>query len=133
MGCAGLKTSQKPVESMPEFKYYGYYKAVRKKIEESWHKQVHARAPELRARKTVPGAEWKSGVIFDVNSDGILQNIKLAKSSSVPIVDDVAVQSLKAAKTVPAPPVGLLKNGIVTMHWEFVLQDPMIWESPIVN
>lgn len=77
-----------------EFKYYSYFLKLKKKIENVW-----AYPPEAAAQ----GQQGQLFMEFSITKKGSLEEMKLLRSSSYPVLDEEALKAVKMALTSPMP------------------------------
>jgi protein TonB len=58
----------------------------------------------------------------DINHKGEIVHVKVIGTSGVRELDEAAVESFNKAGPFPNPPQGMLKNGVATIEWGFVVK-----------
>ncbi|MCY4524775.1 MAG: TonB family protein [Halobacteriovoraceae bacterium] len=106
-----------------QFKYYGFYHRIKKKLEQYWGFEIRQKAKQLmkEGRKPVnTNAITSLAVVLD--SKGNIIEITITSTSGVRELDEAAVQSFNRAGPFPNPPEGMLKNGMTRIEWGFVVK-----------
>lgn len=105
-----------------EYKYYGFFKRMRERLEQAWGMSLRQKAQYLLnhgRRLTADNLLTSINVIL--NEKGELVHIVVKGSSGVLELDDAALESFNRAGPFSHPPKGLLKNGLLEVSWGFLV------------
>lgn len=107
-----------------EFKYYGFYHRIRQKLEQFWGNNLREKAKKIYAagRRLPASEDLVTSVAVDLNDKGEIVRVKMLGTSGVQELDEAAVESFNKAGPFPNPPSGMLKNGVATVEWGFVVK-----------
>lgn len=131
---SGLSANNDFVEEIPlgdmtklntvEYKYYGFYNRIKKKLEQHWGRSIQERAQALwRSGRRFPASGNKiTSLIILLDSKGNIVKINVKGSSGVQELDSAAIDSFNKAGPFPNPPRGMIKNGLATIEWGFVVK-----------
>lgn len=61
-------------------------------------------------------------LVITLDDKGILTRVQVRTTSGLEDLDDAAVDAFRAAAPFPNPPRDLIKNGIVQINWDFILE-----------
>jgi TonB family protein len=130
----GLSSNNDFVETVPlgdfthlnttEFKYYGFYHRIRQKLEQFWGNSIREKAKTMYlSGRRIPATEnLITSITVDINHKGEIVHVKVIGTSGVRELDEAAVESFNKAGPFPNPPQGMLKNGVATIEWGFVVK-----------
>ena len=106
-----------------EFKFYGFYHRIREKLEQFWGTNIKEQATKIskQGRHIASNANLITGLVITLNAQGEIVGINLKSTSGVKELDDAAVESFNQAGPFPNPPKGMIKNGVATIDWGFVV------------
>ncbi len=106
-----------------EYKYYGFYHRIRQKLEQFWGRSIQEKAEDLVNQGRVIGKNENLITALEVtlNEVGEIVDINIKGASGIKELDDAAIESFNEAGPFPNPPKDLVQNGIVTIHWGFVV------------
>lgn len=107
-----------------EFKYYGFYHRIRQKLEQFWGDSIREKAKNLYAQgRRVPASDnLVTTLLVTINDKGEITAVKMLGASGVKELDDAAVESFNKAGPFPNPPSGMIKDGLATIEWGFVVK-----------
>ncbi|MFQ5848386.1 MAG: TonB family protein [Candidatus Methylomirabilales bacterium] len=89
-----------------------YLVEVKRRIERQWHIPVYAREV---------GLTGKLVLVFSITMGGDLTRVQVSKSSGVSILDDAAVEAVKAAAPyAPFPPMFTFRQLNIIANFEYV-------------
>jgi len=83
--------------------------------EAKWHSRLKAHLD--RHKKKMDSEEGKAFVRFEVDDAGKVLSVALVRSSGSPVLDKLAVDMVRNASPVPAPPPGANKKITVPIQW----------------
>jgi TonB family protein len=130
----GLSSNNDFIETVPlgdfthlnttEFKYYGFYHRIRQKLEQFWGNSIREKAKTMyMSGRRIPATEnLITSITVDINHKGEIVHVKVIGTSGVRELDEAAVESFNKAGPFPNPPQGMLKNGVATIEWGFVVK-----------
>ena len=106
-----------------EYRFYGFYHRIRQKLEQFWGRNLQEQADRLfKSGRTIAGDKNHiTSVVIDINSKGEIVRVHIKSTSGVKELDDAAVNAFNQAGPFPNPPTKMLKNGIATIEWSFVV------------
>ena len=134
MNLTGLASNNDFIEDIPlgdftqlnttEFKYFGFYERIRKKLEQYWGFSLQQKARGLLKRKghVVSNENYITSLAITINGQGKITRVRLMGSSGIRELDDAAIESFNKAGPFPNPPRGMLKKGYAKIRWNFVVQ-----------
>jgi len=106
-----------------EFKYYGFYNRIRKKLEQHWGNTLREKAKYLYRRGRTISSEVKiTSLRVTLDGKGNTIRVNLKSGSGIKELDDAAIESFNRAGPFPNPPKGMMKNGEATIEWGFVVK-----------
>ena len=106
-----------------EFKYYGFYNRIRKKLEQHWGNSLREKAKYLYRRgRTISNEVKITSLQVTLDSNGNIVRVHLKSTSGIKELDDAARESFNRAGPFPNPPKGMMKNGEATIEWGFVVK-----------
>lgn len=107
-----------------EFLYYSYFNRIKKKLRQHWEPLVHAKVRSMvkRGREIASTGSLATRVIITLDENGQLRRVQVATTSGLEDLDDAAVEALQEAAQFPNPPKDLVREGFVTLNWDFILE-----------
>jgi protein TonB len=107
-----------------EYKYYGFFHRIKQKLEQFWGRSIQEKAEMLLSRGRTISVEDEHITALEItmNETGEILEIVIKGTSGVKELDDAAIESFNDAGPFPNPPKGLIKNGLVTIQWGFVVK-----------
>ena len=110
-----------------EYKYFGFYERLRKKLERYWGVSLHQKVKKLRqtgGRSSLyRNGNYRTSLVVNLNREGKITKVYLQGSSGVKELDNAAIESFNKAGPFPNPPRGLLsKEGVAKIRWDFIVQ-----------
>jgi TonB family protein len=130
----GLSASSDFVEDLPlgdmtnlnttEYKYFGFYDRIRKKLEQYWGNSLKSKAKSMMSRGVrLPAAENKiTSLKITIDTYGNIIDVFVKSTSGISELDDAAIESFNKAGPFPNPPTGMVKNGHAEIEWGFVVK-----------
>jgi len=129
----GLSASNDYVDDVPigevtnlntiEFKYYGFYNRIRKRLEQYWGNSLRQKAESFfRQGRTFSSEVKVTSLLVTIDSLGNITRVQLKSTSGVNELDEAAIESFNKAGPFPNPPTGMLINGEATIEWGFVVR-----------
>ena len=106
------------------FKFYGFYFRIKQKIEQFWGNSLRQRAVALyrSGRRLASNNTRITSLRITLDAKGNVVNIFIKTTSGVQALDDAAVESFNRAGPFPNPPKEMIKNGMATIEWGFVVK-----------
>ncbi len=107
-----------------EFKYYGFYHRIRKKLEQHWNASLKNQTNRLfKAGRRLPANEnFLTALKIVINKKGVIVKVNIETTSGYRELDAAAIDSFNKAGPFPNPPKGMLKNGTAEIKWGFVVK-----------
>ena len=107
-----------------EFKFFGFYDRIRKRLEQHWGYSIKEMARRIfkQGRKIASDENFITSLVVNLDEKGNIIKIKLNGSSGIQELDKAAINSFNEAGPFPNPPKGMLKNGVATIQWGFVVK-----------
>ncbi len=133
-GRMGLSRRSDFVEDIPlgemtrlntvEYKYYGFYRRIKQKLEQYWGHSLHQKAEKLwKSGRRFPASENRiTNLTVTIDHKGTIVDITIRSTSGVRELDEAAVESFNRAGPFPNPPKGMVKNGFAQIEWGFVIR-----------
>ena len=130
----GLAQSSDYVEDLPlgdvsnlntvEFKYFGFYDRIRKKLEQYWGNSLREKADLLyKSGRRIPASITKiTSLLIIIDNKGNIVQVVVKSTSGLQELDDAAVDSFNKAGPFPNPPKGMLVDGVAKIEWGFVVK-----------
>ncbi len=129
----GLSASNDYVDDVPvgevtnlntiEFKYYGFYNRIRKRLEQYWGNSLRQKAESFFRQGRSFSSEVKvTSLLVTIDSQGNITKVLLKSTSGINELDEAAIESFNKAGPFPNPPTGMLINGEATIEWGFVVR-----------
>lgn len=103
-----------------QFKFFGFYHRIRKKLEQYWGSTLRR-----RARKIMHVTHKKNHITslsVTLDEQGKILQIKIKGSSGVKDFDQAAIEAFNRAGPFFNPPREMLKDGKVVIEWGFVVK-----------
>ncbi|MFL5783399.1 MAG: TonB family protein [Bacteriovoracaceae bacterium] len=107
-----------------EYKHYGFFHRIRQKLEQFWGNSLHEKANAIfRSGRRLPASDdLITSLQVTLNAKGEIVGVKILGTSGVRELDDAAIESFNQAGPFPNPPKDLLKGGLATIEWGFVVK-----------
>ncbi len=107
-----------------EFLYYSYFNRIKKKLRQHWEPLVHAKVRSMvkKGREIASTGSLATRVVITLDEQGLLRRVQVSTTSGLEDLDDAAVEALKEAAQFPNPPKDLVREGFVTLNWDFILE-----------
>ncbi len=80
------------------------------------------RALHKSGRKIASVDNRITSLVITLDSRGAIRDISLKGTSGLKLLDDAAIESFNQAGPFPNPPKGMVKNGVATIEWGFVVK-----------
>jgi TonB family protein len=119
----GVDEGEETLLNSRSFRYAGYLNRVKETVGRIWTQKVQ----DAAMRRDPTGQQFlykdrRTVVEFTLDARGEVTGVRVASSSGVPYLDEVAADSFKSAERFPNPPPGLIgPGGVVTMPFAFTL------------
>ncbi len=106
-----------------EYKYYGFFKRMRDRLEQVWGMSLREKARRLlsQGRRLSSVENLLTSIEVRLNSNGELVHITVKGSSGVLELDEAALESFNRAGPFSHPPKDLLKDGFLQVSWGFIV------------
>ena len=106
-----------------EYKYFGFYDRIRKKLEIHWGSTLEAKTSLFyKSGRRMPATENAlTSLIVILNSKGSIVDVRIRSSSGFQLLDEAAIESFNKAGPFPNPPLVMLQNGRAEIRWGFVV------------
>lgn len=106
-----------------EYEFYGFYHRIRIKLEQFWGRNIQEQAKKIfkSGRKISTGANHITSLVIRIDEKGSIIGVNIKSTSGVKELDQAAVESFNQAGPFPNPPKKMLKNGVATIEWSFVV------------
>jgi len=99
-----------------------YPQLISRKVTDEWNLEVKNQTDLLRVETArVPGNRLTVGVMVAISEDGTVQGVRVAKSSGVRTMDELAMLTFHRVSPLPPPPVRAIRNGSLQLPWDFNL------------
>ncbi len=107
-----------------EFRFYGFYFRIRKRLEQFWGKSIQEKAHYLfqSGRQLASGKNHVTSLLVYLDAQGKIKKILVKSTSGVRELDNAAVQSFNKAGPFPHPPRAMVRNGLAKIEWGFVVK-----------
>ena len=107
-----------------EYKYFGFYDRIRKRLEQFWGNSLQEKARKLHARGgRLPAGENKiTSLKVTLDKKGNIVNVFIKSTSCIIELDEAAIESFKQAGPFPNPPQGMIESGYAEIEWGFVVK-----------
>lgn len=131
---AGVASNNDFVEEVPlgdmtalntkEFKYYGFYFRIKRKLEQFWGHSLQQKAKEIyRSGRQLASDDTRiTSLKITLDNKGNVVDIFIKSTSGIRELDAAAVESFNRAGPFPNPPKGMIKNGLAIIEWGFVVK-----------
>ena len=119
----GVEIGDETLLNSRGFKYAGFLNRVKETVGRVWV----GRVTDAQSRRDPSGQTYgykdrRTVVEYTLDKEGEVREVKVALSSGVQYLDDVAIDAFKLVRRFPNPPPGLVdENGKVTLQLGFVL------------
>lgn len=106
-----------------EYEFYGFYHRIRQKLEQFWGRNLQEQADRIykSGRSIASDKNHITSLVIKLNSKGEIIKVHIRSTSGVSELDNAAVNSFNQAGPFPNPPRKMLKGGIATIEWSFVV------------
>jgi TonB family protein len=106
-----------------EFAFYGFYHRIRQKLEQFWGVNIQDQAEKIMksGRSIASGQNHLTSLVININSKGEIIKVKIKSTSGIKELDEAAIKSFNQAGPFPNPPKGMIKDGVATIEWGFVV------------
>jgi len=107
-----------------EYKFYGFYYRIKKKLEQHWGQSLQQKADTLmkQGRRLPADVHRITGLKVHLDAKGAIIKVDVKNTSGSIELDDAAIESFRKAGPFPNPPVEMVNNGVVTIEWGFVVK-----------
>lgn len=107
-----------------ETKYYGFYNRIRQRLEQYWGNTLNEKVVYLfkSGRSIASDTNHLTALQIHLDSEGNIIEITLKTTSGIQELDEAAIESFSKAGPFPNPPTGMIKNGVATLEWGFVVK-----------
>jgi len=107
-----------------EYKYFGFYDRIRKKLEQYWGNSLREKADELfkQGRRLPAGVNKITSLVVIIDKGGNIVDVLVKSTSGVNELDEAAIESFNKAGPFPNPPIDLVKSGHAKIEWGFVVK-----------
>lgn len=113
-GVQGVEEGKTLNLNTSEFRYFSYLNGIKRKIELVWN------YPEPAARR---GQQGMLELSFTIRKDGVLEDVRLVKSSGYPMLDDAAISAIKVAAPYNKFPKGFnLERITIAATFEYIIE-----------
>jgi protein TonB len=121
----GVSIGPNTLLNTQEFKYYAFYERIREMLVERWKTHIQReialrRSPASSNLNLSTGSKITS-LIVKLDEKGQIQEIEKIGLSGIERFDNAAVLSFHEAAPFPHPPVDMIKNGSLSIRWDFVV------------
>ena len=128
----GLASNNDFIEEVPlgdftrlntiEFKYFGFYERIRRKLEQHWGFSLRQKTGALRGKRISNNENYITSLIITLSNKGKITRVYLKGTSGIQELDDAAIESFNKAGPFPNPPQEMLKRGQARIKWSFVVR-----------
>lgn len=101
-----------------ESKFYNFYSRMYERIGPLWQSQMYS---TLRS-SGYPRGTYYAQVEITLDTEGVVRNIEIIRSSGISDFDEVIVKAWKQLRQFPHPPLEIIKNERVITSWSFQIQ-----------
>ena len=107
-----------------EFLYYSYFNRIKKKLRQHWEPIIFAKVRSLakQGRFLASSGDKDTRVVLVLDETGLIRKVQVITTSGVEDIDEAAVDALNEASQFPNPPKDLVRDGFVTLTWNFILE-----------
>jgi len=119
----GVEEGDETLLNSRSFKFAGFLNRVKETVGRVWVQKVQDAAGKRDPTGQLYSYKDRRTVVeFTLDKSGEITDVKVAGSSGVPYLDEVAVDAFKVVQRFPNPPPGLIQeNGVVTLPFAFTL------------
>ena len=119
----GVEEGDETLLNSRSFKFAGFLNRVKETVGRVWVQKVQAEAGKRDPSGQLYSYKDRRTVVeFTLDKAGEITDVKVAGSSGVPYLDEVAVDAFRVVQRFPNPPPGLIQeNGVVTLPFAFTL------------
>jgi TonB family protein len=119
----GVDEGDETLLNSRSFKFAGFLNRVKETVGRVWVQKVQNEAGKRDPTGQLYSYKDRRTVVeFTLDKQGEITDVKVAGSSGVPYLDEVAVDAFKMVQRFPNPPPGLIQeNGVVTLPFAFTL------------
>jgi TonB family protein len=119
----GIDEGDETLLNSRSFKYAGFLNRVKETVGRVWVTRVQDEAGKRDPSGQLYSYKDRRTVVeFTLDRNGEVTEVKVAASSGVPYLDNVAVEAFKIVQRFPNPPPGLIAdNGTVVLPFAFTL------------
>ncbi|MCB9094883.1 MAG: TonB C-terminal domain-containing protein [Halobacteriovoraceae bacterium] len=130
----GISSNNDFIEKLPlgefsrlntqEYQFYGFYFRIRQQLEDIWGVSLKEKAKMIfqQGRRLPASTNLITNLEITLDFKGKILKIKVMGTSGVKELDDAAIESFNEAGPFPNPPKELVKNGLATIKWGFVVK-----------
>lgn len=106
-----------------EYEFYGFYHRIKEKLEQFWGANIQEQAEKIfkQGRSIASDSNLVTGLVISLNAKGEIVHISLKSTSGIKELDEAAVESFNQAGPFPNPPKGMIRGGVATIEWGFVV------------
>ncbi|NUM88848.1 MAG: TonB family protein [Bdellovibrionales bacterium] len=107
-----------------EFKYFGYYRRIREKLEVAWGGELRHifETNVLNGRRLASSRNYVTGVVVVLDRHGRIVGVRVMEQSGARDLDRAAVDAFNRAGPFPDPPGGLVDtDGTIKIPWNFIV------------
>ncbi|MCY4524316.1 MAG: TonB family protein [Halobacteriovoraceae bacterium] len=107
-----------------QFKFYGFYFRIKQKIEQFWGNSLREKATALyrSGRRLASNNTRITSLRITLDKKGNIVDISIKTTSGIQELDDAAIESFNQAGPFPNPPREMIKDGVATIEWGFVVK-----------
>ncbi len=107
-----------------EYKHFGFYDRIRKKLEQFWGVSIQEKAKKIfqSGRRLASNEHYITALQIYLDSKGGIIKVKIVSSSGNRDLDEAAINSFNRAGPFPNPPQDILVNGVAILEWGFVVK-----------
>lgn len=129
----GVTVGPNTLLNTQEYKYYNFYERIRQMLVERWRTRIRreidrARSPASENKLHVGTKITKLNV--HMNENGEIVSIERTGMSGIESFDQSAEVAFREAAPFPHPPAEMLKNGELSVNWDFVV---VVEESSLIE
>ncbi len=121
----GVSIGPNTLLNTQEFKFYGFYERVREMLVERWKTHIQREISKQRdiasSQSNLSTGSKITSLIVKMDQEGNIKDIEKIGLSGIERFDEVAIQSFREAAPFPHPPQEMLKDGTLSIRWDFVV------------